>query len=331
MMNSGHREGAGIEITLRGIREQDLDLFFLEEVFANAAFRDWFLGRIAGWPEALTELVSAERSVHSANGETDLMFVFRDESNRKGCVLIENKVSAGFQPEQLQRYQARKSGLMASGAFAHAFVLLLAPLAYGAGSAAEVDATISYEEVHDWLAMRDDATLGRTQYKLTVIEAAIKRHATGYVPQHDASASDFWLAYSREANSIASELDMAAPGPRTSAGGFLFFGCALPGDLNLCHKLTRGVVDLQLPHLGSDVPRLREMLRPLLGPRMHVEAASSAAAVRIDVPRLETALSFDSQRSNAREGINAARTLYEWATRHGDRLLQIVAELKDGR
>jgi hypothetical protein len=77
--------------------ERDFDLLFIEEVAFSAAFRQ-ALARIL--PLGSSEVTSVEHSVHEnfgglAWGETDILVRFADDS----VLLVENKVSAQFQPE----------------------------------------------------------------------------------------------------------------------------------------------------------------------------------------------------------------------------------------
>ena len=52
-----------IRIAIGGICEQDLDLFFLEEIISNPRFREWLLSKLPKWPDGFDEVVAAERSV----------------------------------------------------------------------------------------------------------------------------------------------------------------------------------------------------------------------------------------------------------------------------
>jgi len=51
------------KISIGGISEQDLDLFLLEELVSNLAFRHWLIGQLKSWPIEFSELIAANRSV----------------------------------------------------------------------------------------------------------------------------------------------------------------------------------------------------------------------------------------------------------------------------
>jgi len=308
------------EIRIGGISEQDLDLFFLEEMIANSSFRAWLLSKIPGWPPSFDDLDAASRSVKYGDGEVDLEFTFKDPSRDSARLFIENKLTAGFQPYQLARYEKRGSDLLRSGV-KHIAVALLAPKRYGSGSLGGVF-PISYEDVHSWLgAQTPDA---RSPYKLRLLKTAIEKGTIGYNPVTDDPVTKFWLDYWREVDQLAPELEMRTPEGRPSGSAFAWFPCAMPGDLKLCHKLAKGLVDLHFRSMGDRVLHLRAALAPIIEPGMEVRKASKSAVVRIEVPPLSpTGLSVIQQEAAVRQGIVAAKRLYEWAHRNGSRLIEI--------
>jgi hypothetical protein len=312
-----------VKVTLGGICEQDLDFFFLEEVLVNSSFRDWLLSKVPDWPTTFNDLVYAGRSIEHPNGELDLVFTFQDPAGGQACLLMENKVSAGFQRDQLLRYQQRASELLVSGGFGHVAVALLAPRAYASASSDKVNAMISYEEVEDWLSSREPDE--RTSYKLHLVRTALEKHASGYNPDSDQPVTDFWQAYWREARSRAPELEMRNPGTKPAGAAFVWFSCSdLPGDLKICHKLWRGCVDLQFSGLGNRVTQLRIALADMIEPGMEVAPATGSAAVRLAVPPLKTGLPFAGQEEGVRDGIDAAKALRDWARRNSARLVETV-------
>jgi hypothetical protein len=309
-----------VSITIGGICEQDLDLFFLEEIVANTSFRGWLLSKVTGWPTAFSELVSARRSIKYSDGEVDLEFTFQSQSGDLACLFVENKISALFQLDQLPRYQQRASELRESGKFKHVAVALLAPHAYASGSLGTV-AMVSYEEVRDWLIAQDSDA--RMQYKLRLLATAIERQGSGYNRESDAPVSDFWLAYWREAVSRAPELEMRQPRGKPSGSAFVWFQCSdLPDGLNICHKLTKGYVDLHFTALGNHVARLSAALNSLIELGWQVVSANKSAAVRMLVPPLKTALPLPQQELSVRQGLDAALALRAWARLHREQLIR---------
>jgi hypothetical protein len=311
-------------VLIGGICEQDLDLFLLEECVSNRHFLAWLCSQVPGWPADPQEVVTAERSVSQGNGESDLELTVRDRNDRRGMLLIENKLDAGFQPHQLARYRERAATYIHQGKCAHAAVILFAPSAYAHRAAGEVDAVVSYEAVKGWLeAAEPDVRIG---YKVQLMDAALTKHRLGYNPETDQLVTTFWNRYWREACAIAPELQLNDPGPKAAGAGFVWFWSAiLPEDLNICHKLQKGSVDLHFPGWGLRVPELRDTIGTILEPGMEIVRAAKSAAIRIGVPVLQTGRSFDEQADSVREGLGAAQRLHGWANRNRSRIREIVA------
>jgi hypothetical protein len=318
-----HREiQLSAQILIGGICERDLDLFLLEECVSNGSFLSWLLSQIPDWPADSRQLLSAARSVNQTNGESDLELNVSDPGGRIGKLLIENKLDAGFQPEQLARYRERAAMYVRRGDCAYSAVMLFAPDAYTHRSSAKVAAVISYEAVEAWLAATGSDH--RTGYKLKLLRSALAKHRLGYNPETDQPVTDFWGAYWREAEVTAPQLQLAEPGPKPAAAGFVwFFPAGLPGDLNICHKLPKGFVDLHFADWGNRVSTLKAQLQPLLDAEMEVVRASKSAAVRIPVSVVNTGRPFLEQIDSVREALGAAKRLYSWANRHRSVILEI--------
>jgi hypothetical protein len=311
-------------IKIGGICEQDLDLFLLEECVSGRPFLSWLLSQVPRWPEDCKELVAAERSATRGNGESDLELTLRDNVGRVGMVLIENKLAAGFQPQQLPRYRDRASMYVQQDRCAHASVILFAPRAYTRAREADVDAVVEYEAVEAWLRGRQPDE--RLPYKLQLLATALQKHGLGYNPATDLPVTTFWNLYWREATTLAPELRMSDPGTKPGAAGFVYFREAqLPESLTLCHKLPKGAVDLQFAGWADRIAALEGSLRPLLEPGMEVARATNSAAVRIQVPVLSTGRPMAEQVESVREGLDAAKQLHAWVKRHRARIVELLA------
>jgi hypothetical protein len=321
-------KGCGVplrtRVTIGGICEQDLDLFLLEECVSNDRFLSWLLEQVPGWPPDSRELLAAARSVDQGNGESDLELTVSDGAGRVGRLLIENKLGAGFQPQQLARYRERAAMYLHRDECAHSAVVLFAPSAYARRSAGEVDAVVSYEAVEAWLAATNsDQRIG---YKRQLIRSALEKHHLGYNPETDEPVTTFWHLYWREAAARAPELQLNQTGPKPAGAGFVWFRPVdLPASLNICHKLPKGFVDLQFPKCGHRIPMLMNEVGPLLESEMEIVRASKSAAIRIRVPTLNTGRPFEEQTDAVRDGLSAARRLHTWAARNSSRIQEILA------
>jgi hypothetical protein len=119
---------------------------------------------------------------------------------------------------------------------------------------------------------------------------------------------------------------MTDPGAKPAAAGFIYFREAqLPQSLTLCHKLPKGAVDLQFAGWGDRIAALESTLRPLLEPGMEIARATNSAAVRIQVPVLNTGRSLAEQVEDVRDGLGAAKQLHAWAKRHRAPIAELLA------
>jgi hypothetical protein len=102
------------------IAEKDLDLMLLEEFCSSKHWCQWFYDRLRAAKPELPELaqleVNAARSVSGMGsdgraGETDILVVLEGSTaHDRECVivLVEDKISASFTPDQPQRYADAK-------------------------------------------------------------------------------------------------------------------------------------------------------------------------------------------------------------------------------
>jgi len=91
---------------ISGVSERDIDLLLLEEFISSVPFQELFLKQSKFKEEKLT-YVEAQRSVTDSIGESDLEVLFKNEDEKVFMLMLENKVNANFQKDQLERYVQR--------------------------------------------------------------------------------------------------------------------------------------------------------------------------------------------------------------------------------
>jgi len=136
---------------LEPLAERLLDAALIEAVRGSDAYLRHLLS-LSGHPTEASDrvnLVSADRSVfhgeNDAAGETDVMIVVRVEGAQV-VLLVESKVTAGFQPRQGERYAARAAAQRTEGV--GVYTVLVAPAGYLANGNPQVrqfDACIAVE------------------------------------------------------------------------------------------------------------------------------------------------------------------------------------------
>lgn len=133
-----------------------------------------------------------------------------------------------------------------------------------------------------------------------------------------------WHRYWQLAEAAASELGLEEPGSKPSGAGFVwFFPSGLPENLNICHKLGKGYVDLHFPVWGERLHILKDQLGSLLDGGMVVARTAKSGAIRIHVPVLNTGYPFEGQREAVGQGLAAAQRLYAWADRNRARIREV--------
>ena len=320
-----------LPLRISGVSERDMDLLLLEEFIASERFRGWFLEKVLGPKHGLKELVLAARSIKDSTGESDLEIAFRDPSGSTVRFLIENKLSAGLQPKQAERYMKRARSYEQNKESARCHIVIIAPKRYfgDVGNKKGFDHRIDYEELLDWFAYRKE--LGDRQgYKLALIRAAIDKGTLGYQPVEDAPVTDLWRSYWLFAREHAPELEMKEPSGTPSKSSFVYFKPpSLPKGIDICHKLAKGYVDLQVRGAGDKVNELHHVLGKRLPPGMKLKRASGSAAIRIDAPILDLKRPFGEQTEEAQTGIAAAKRLLKWALKNQALLVECVKKTRD--
>ncbi len=117
-------------ISIAGVSERDVDLLLLEEAQSETGFAEWLVEEALGATSDLGECVGARRSVMHLTGESDLEIDYEDENGEVSRLLIENKVGAGLQPQQAERYRQRGDSYLATGKCTTYHTILLAPAQY---------------------------------------------------------------------------------------------------------------------------------------------------------------------------------------------------------
>ena len=305
------------------VRERDITLLLLEEFWSSDDFRQWFAKKALPPKHTLNNLVSARCLAMEPDGESDLEVAFAT-FNGELCLLIENKIDARFQPQQVERYRERGQRYVEQGKCAEFYTVLVAPKRYfgGADNLKGFDAQLTYELVQSWF--REQCSIEpRRLYKAELLQAAIKKAASSYQRKLDAAVTSFRQAYWEMARKHAPELQMKldprGAGPRS---GFINFDpVGRPKRVPLLHKIplgrpAPGNVDLEFRGMGKRFQEFEQAFAPHLTPDMRLEEAGESGAIRLIVPALDIRADFAPQAKNALEGIRAAKRLAAWILEH---------------
>jgi PD-(D/E)XK nuclease superfamily len=302
------------------IRERDIDLLLIEELYSSPEFRQHFFRLInskiapgVSFPHLPpeTSFVAARHSVSSPLGQSDVEVELEVADNR--CMLmIENKIDASFQPEQVPRYERRAQKYRANGYLV--LTILVAPGSYIGANTFGFNVSVTYEELLSWFT--GERSLGdRNMCKTALLKAAIEK-STEDSPTKDPRSIAFFGAYYKVAKVIAPELRMR---DQVRGGGFLYFRPAnLPKYLYLMHRIRKGYVDLQFRGEADNVDDLRLTFKEVLPGNFEVRRVNGSAAIGLKVEELDRTDDFEKQRKKVEDAIRKAKDLWAWFLRNRD-------------
>jgi hypothetical protein len=250
----GHSAEAAYRIETCDIRERDIDLLLIEELYSSPFFREHFIRLLGGRVPNQTTFIAARHSVTCSLGQSDVELELRVGGER-WILMIENKIDASFQPEQAKRYKQRGEQHLLNG-YDKFLTALIAPAAYLGRDTYGFDLAVSYERLLEWFSTAE--TLGERRYcKVGLLNAAIQKceEDDDGPGAKDPRSVDFFRSYWQNAQMLAPELGMRN---EPKSGGFLYFHPAnVPKYLKLMHRIRQGFVDLQFCGVAESTDELR--------------------------------------------------------------------------
>lgn len=301
------------------LRERDIDLLVCSELHANGE-----LTRLLTQKLAITdaEFRGAWVSYAETDGESDLVVVF-STSEADVVALVENKIAAGFQPEQAERYAARARRWNETSGVSKVSTVLFAPAEYMCRPGAEAfDLQVSYEEVATALRAEEDR---RSAFLADALVAGIGAYRQGYVMKPNENVSDMWMACWKTSLTIAPKLRFQQPDLKPGRSTWFYFRTAdgfSKEDVKyavVVYKAERGQVDLQFA--DTTATSLMQRTTGILNESMKVESAGKSASIRIAVPKIDFSGSASEQDSNIVHGISVCELMRLFFIEHRKRLI----------
>jgi hypothetical protein len=312
----------------RSIQEFWMD-FLLEEEFSVTS--DFTCNFLFACDPAL-KYRSTDRVAHSVSdkhGEADLVVLLSairnpDQSERL-ALLIEDKITAAFQPQQAERYRNRGNAGKNDGLWDSFLTILVAPQAYipvGHG----FDAAIPFERIKDWLCLSDPA---RRAFKLRRIDEAIsKKNATG-VQVVDAEMTAFRAAYYDYLHSFNAGhgTDFAMRPPKDTYYGdswFEFKSNALPSWSEIRHMASAGNIELIFKDTeyerSTGIAELLEAGMELIRTGKYFQHVT----IRLRAPKIAAFHDFDAMQKDVETTLIGAEQLLRLFRRHQARFEEIL-------
>ncbi|WP_349369931.1 hypothetical protein [Salinarimonas sp.] len=149
--------------------ERDIDLLLAEELRVQPAFASWFASQALTGLSLRVPACRTRVSIVSDSSEADVIACFEVHGGGIFRIYIEDKISAGMMPLQLERYLARAEADRGRGEIVGYAVVLFAPLTYAAAIPERV-ARISFEAAA--AALRRLCGDARSRYRASFLERA---------------------------------------------------------------------------------------------------------------------------------------------------------------
>ena len=304
----------------------------LEAMLLRSAGRAPVLFLAAAVPEgrrpAFDRVTTARQVRHvGASGTADLVVHYWAGPACVALLLVENKIDAGFTPDQPARYAASREAQRGSGVAPIVATLLVAPEAYLTGSklAAGFDASLSYERLLS-------ASSGQER---DLFEVAIQRAESPYEPIPIPSVMEFFAGYAELARWAAPDLVLKrnpnSADARPESSRTIYFEAKRSGFVSYPFLLKNGrPASLRVSHQcwdsGAPSPSVKAMLdgwacnlsqvSPILAPHLmgtgvYLRPAGRSLALALDTPRLDNMRPAAGQEQAIVDGLGKLQRLRE--------------------
>jgi hypothetical protein len=299
----------------RSIQEFRIDFFLEEEFTVDINFVRAFVAAACKDTLSVKCVEYVRHSVSDKYGEADLV-VLTTAALPSGHVvklalLIEDKINAGFQPSQPQRYRQRGEEGVSSGRWDSFLTVLVAPAAYMTLSHG-FDAAVSLEQISKWICPHDAE---RRAFKVGKIEEAIKKQGTHGVQTVDHDMTAFRIAYYEYLQTFNSQrgtdFTMRAPAPTYWGDNwFVLKSASLPMWVQLRHMAQTGNIEIDFRDVDfAKSDRLAELLE---GDMVHIPTGKykQHVTVRLPTPQILRFDSFERDRSKVDAALLSAERLW---------------------
>lgn len=303
-------------IRIESIRERDIDLVILEEIYSSKNFRHLIYSKIDISVES--SFIGAWHSIHSFNlGESDIVLKFKKKEGDVILILIENKINANFTSNQILRYNQRADLHVENKDCDEAHVLLIAPSKYLKGVTQNVK-TLSYEEIRSYFLNDKQIANERSRYKSLFLEYAIEKERRGYSPLIDEHVTSFQHSYFELSDELFPKLKMKKPRKGVPSGsGFLYFApIGIRKEISLVHKfIAKGdenFLDIQFNQQIEYMKKFEKEYRNQLDSDLSIESANKSFVVRKRIKKIDIHESFEEQKSELINSLEELNKLYKW-------------------
>lgn len=280
----------------------------------------------------------------SVRGTADIVLHVWSKGKLEALLLIENKIDAGFTPDQPMRYAYCRDAHIAGRSAPLVATLLISPSIYIAGSRlrGSFDGSLAYEALLPCLDGRDRA----------LFDMAIERAASPYEPVPVEAVMSFFEGYAKIAAEVAPDLRIkvnpnsgnARPEASrtiyfdTRASGFRGYPFLVnddkPASIRVSHQCwdsgaPSASVKLMLNGWAGHIHKVTSILQPALrGTGLYIRAAGRSLAIVADTERLDNMRPAVDQRVVIEEALLRIGCIRETWNGMGTVLLRAANSLK---
>jgi len=329
-----------MDLEFSKIKERDTNLLFLEEFYSSKGFVEWFFGQLKKKEAAIDvpndyNLIKCVNSYHppSENGETDIYLSFKKNNGEKLKILIENKIDAELQPEQDERYKERAKKLNEENNTT-AYTVVFAPEKYfSSHSSLAFDYTFSYECILKALKDTLNNDSQRTEFKIRMLEEAIKKKENSSVKVIDQDVTEFCKCYRDFANADDNYkiLSMKDPGQRSTRSTTINFHPWGNKKINMVHQMNGAeegsYLYLLIPVLNVEVhEKIRSFFSECQKYTIIFEDRNSRGdlkdipetKIKINTDNIEASESFENHKEGIENTLKEAWELYKLWNKYKD-------------
>jgi hypothetical protein len=289
-------------------QERDFDLLLIEEFTFDSDFLHRFKKKIG---VKISDAFSVSHSVYEqfggdAWGETDILLKLLQGPT----LLIENKLSAGFQDGQALRYKARAQHHTSNGI--PALTILVAPSAYLVelsiqGPGEDWSHFVSYQDIADMMNAENSRSKWRRSLLIDagIRSARVKRLSTSANAQKAAKAEllAFKVAW-REM--IMNTSTWQANAQFGAIDEFLYSPRYNPKNLKVWHHPMAGYLSIQVPK--EYALEVSQNCPSPLPEGMKLEKHPSTVYLDAETPSIDMSAPFESERSTVEASMAIARS-----------------------
>ena len=313
-----------MEFKIADVKEKEIDFLVAEEFASSPTFLSLILRAFEKYKSINFEVTQINRSYTDGYGESDLEIFLKDEQGFILALLLENKVSAQFQSDQLLRYKQRGQSYLEKGKCDDYKIILVAPKNYGYDQGSDIDLRIYYEDLIDWFTDNVNASK-RYKFKEVLLKRALEKATHGYQLIEDEQTTKFWKEYWQLARKIAPILNMPEPGKRPAASSFIYFAPTdFPIGLSLVNKVRFGVIDLQIAGLAKHIGSFSAEFEKHFDNEYKIVKAGKSVSIRETAPILDLQKSVSEQEEEVRLNLEKSLKIYKWYQNNSEQFINLV-------